>query len=220
MKKTFLAAFCFLTVSSFAQIKIGVEAGYNSSKLGMTGANQQYYSLSSISTFDLGMIAEKSYSKQFSISSGLLFFQKGGIKNKTDFAISGSNTTTKINYLHVPLNLNYKIALDKNIKAIITAGLYGAYGISGSEKGTYESSTSSTPINNDIHFTNNSSYYSTTNTAVKPFDFGYHFAAGIEWKSYQLKLNYNHGFSDINPSGSTKFYNENLGISLAYLLSK
>jgi hypothetical protein len=220
MKKTFLAAFCFLTVSAFAQTKIGIEAGYNSSKLGMTGNNQQYYSLSGIGTFDIGMIAEKNYSKNFSLSSGLLFFQKGGIKNKTDFAVSGSNTTTKINYLQVPLNLNFKYPVDKKIQVLLTTGLYGAYGISGSEKGTLETSSSTTSINNSIHFTNNSSYYSSDKTAVKPFDFGYHFSAGIEWKSYQLRLNYNHGFTTINPSGSTKFYNENLGVSLAYLLSK
>jgi hypothetical protein len=166
------------------------------------------------------MITERKLSDHFYFSSGLLFIEKGGIKNKTDFAITGSNTTTKINYLQVPVDLTFKRSLTTNMQLVLSGGLYGAYGISGTQKGTDVSQSSTMQINNTVHFTNSSSYYATDKTPVRPFDLGYQFSAGIEYKSVQLKLNYSKGFTNIYPSGTSQFYNHVAGISVAYLFSK
>jgi len=218
MKKLAVVILCFVSVSSFAQLKLGVQAGYNISSFTDKGSDLQYFNLSGISTYQAGLVVEKGLDKHFFLESGLSFVQKGGRKSKTQFATSGSSTTSKFSYLEMPLNLTYKMKLSNAVKAILGAGFYGAVGVSGTEKGTDESVTGNiTTVNNKVKFANNP-YYSSNTTYVKPFDFGYNILGGIEWKSFQFMLTLSNGFGNIYPTSSTKFANSVFGVSVAYLV--
>lgn len=218
MKKLAVIILCFTSATSFSQLKLGIQAGYNYSQFSDQGNNQQDYHLSGISTFQIGLAIEQSLSKNIFFESGLLFIQKGGHKEPTYFTNNmGSTTTTKINYLQLPLNLAYKTAISKNFKLVIGSGIYVSTGISGSEKGT-DNTSGNTTINNKIHFTNSSAYASGS-TAIKPFDLGFNINTGIEWQKFQFMANFSRGFGNINPlASSTKFLNQNFGISINYLL--
>ena len=216
--------FCLVTVSSFGQFKLGIQAGYQSAQSIDKGNDQQYYSLSSISTFEAGIVAEQPLSKHLFFETGLTYAEKGNSKSPTIYATSGSTTgvgsttTTKIDYLQIPLNLAYKTDLNKNVKLIIESGFYIARGISGSEKGTDKSNLGViTTVDKKIQFTSNNDN-SSNNTLIKPFDIGYNFNAGIEWNKFQFMANFSRGFGNIYPVGTTSFSNQTIGITVAYLM--
>jgi hypothetical protein len=58
-----------------------------------------------------------------------------------------------LNYIQIPLNIEYKIPYQKNWNSIIGTGLYGAAGLSGTEKGSDEViSGNITPLDNTVKF--------------------------------------------------------------------
>ena len=215
MRKLLGLALCLVTLTSSAQLKLGINAGYQMAQFAVSGSNTSDYDLSAINGYHFGFIADKSLSKKFYLNIELAFNHKGGIVNKSLSSLTGTDYTMTLNYLQLPITLNYKTSITKTSKFILGGGFYAAYGLSGKITGTsyYNSITN---VDDNIEFTDNSS--NTNINAVKPFDVGYVFATGIEWKKYQFKFNYNHGFSSIRPTGSTKFENLNYGISAAYLL--
>ncbi|MFZ5977534.1 MAG: outer membrane beta-barrel protein [Hydrotalea flava] len=218
MRKFFLIIFCLCTTASFAQLKLGVEVGYNTSGFIDQGSDIQYFNLSRIPTFQAGIVAEQTLNKHFSASSGLIFFQKGGRKDKTVFATTGASTTSKFNYIQIPLNLQYSIPLNKTLKALVGAGFYGAVGISGTEKGTDEEiSGNTTVVNNKVKFSNNP-YYTSGTTYVKPLDFGYDVLVGLAYHQFEFKATLTNGFGNIYPTGSTRFANSVIGFTVAYLV--
>jgi len=210
--------FCLVTVSSFAQFKLGIQAGYLSAQSIDKGNDQQYYNLSGIPTFEAGVVAEQPLGKHIFFETGLTFIEKGNSKSPTAFANSGSTTTTKIDYLQIPLDLAYKTNLNKEVKLMIASGFYIARGIAGTEKGTTKSSIGVTStVDKKIQFTNNNDN-SSTNTLVKPFELGYNFNAGIEWQKFQFTATFSRGFGNIYPVGTTSFSNQTIGITVAYLM--
>ena len=217
MKKCLMIILCFISVSSFAQLSVGIKGSYQMVSLFDKGSNQQYYDLSNINTIAAGLSVEKNLGKYFSIQSGINYTQKGGFKRYTNLATSGSTTTLKVNYIEVPVNLVYKEKLNKSLQLILAAGLYGAAGISGTEKGYDLTLIGNTTIDRKVQFTNNSTYVN-NQTSIKPLDFGYDLSAGIEWNKFQFTADFSRGFNSIFPVGSTNFANQTLGISVAYLM--
>ncbi len=219
MKKVLVIfLFCLVGSSAFSQLRVGIEGGFNIAQFADRGSDQQYYNLSGIGAISAGIVAEKFWKKNYYFSTGILFIQKGGYKEKGQYATYGSSTTTRLKYIQVPFNIIYKWDIGKNMKLMAGAGLYMALGISGTEKGVDESITGAvTKIDNRVRFTYYN-VYNNTETYIKPLDIGYNLLGGIEWKKYQFKLNYSHGFGSIYPIGSTKFSNAVYGISVGYLL--
>jgi len=222
MKKLLFTLFCFLSLSGFSQLKYSIVGGYYGSGFTMTGSNQSYYSLPKISSFSAGLSAETTFDSTYSVSFGLSYFQKGGSRIKTIQASYGPSTTTKINYLQIPLDINYKKRLNKQgLNFLLSGGFYFAVGLSGTDKGTdYEITTQTTTIDNKVHFTTDGTYYNNNETPIKPVDFGYHFSTGLEWKALQLRFDYSHGFTNIEPVGTTKIYNQTIGATLGIRISK
>jgi len=217
MRKLLIVIFCLCTTASFAQLKLGLQAGYNSSGFIDKGSDVQYFNLSRISTFQVGLVGEQALNKRFSLSSGLIYFQKGGQKDKTIFATTGASTVSKLNYIQIPLNIAYNIPFHKNWKAIIGAGLYGAVGLSGTEKGSDEEiSGNVTPLDNKVKFSNNP-YYTAGITYVKPLDFGYNVLVGVAHNNFEFKVTLSNGFANIYPTGSTRFANSVFGFTIGYL---
>ena len=186
-------------------------------KLFDKGSNQQYYNLSNINTIEAGLVVEKNLNKYFFIQSGVGYNQKGGYKEFTGLATSGSTTTLKVNYIQIPVNILYKENITKSIKLLLSVGFYGAAGISGTEKGFDKTNSGTTTIDRSVQFTNSTTYINNA-TLVKPVDFGYNLAGGIEWKKFQFTIDFSRGFQSIFPVGTTNFANQTLGLSVAYLL--
>jgi hypothetical protein len=225
MRKFITMILCVVSVTTFGQLKLGIEGGYNISQFSQKGSNQQYYDLSNINGFNVGIVAEEKLRKHFFLQTGLSFTEKGSEKITTSYANSGASTTIKLNYLELPLNLVYKLKLNHSVTALLGAGFYGAMGISGTEKGanTIKDPNTGTivpvsEINNKVKFSNNTTQVDNNITYVEPIDMGYNVLAGLEWKNFQFKASLNNGFTSIYPTGSTTFHNNVYSFSIAYLM--
>jgi hypothetical protein len=220
MRKLVTIILCFISVTTFAQLKLGIEAGYNVSQFTSKGGNSQFFFLSNLNTFQAGLVGEEKLNKHFFLQAGVSFTQKGSVKDATQYAVGGGpSTIVKLNYIQIPVNMFYKIKLNSSLKALLGAGLYGAFGISGSDKGTSIDATtgSESQVNNKVRFQNNTIYVAGI-TYIKPFDIGYNLVAGLEWKNLQFKATINDGFKNIYPSGDTEFRNQVFSATVAYLL--
>lgn len=224
MRKFITMVLCVVSITTFGQLKFGIEAGYNISQFSEKGSNQQFYDLSTINGFNIGLVAEEKLKKHFFVQTGLSFTEKGSEKITTQFATNGASTTIKLNYLQLPVNLVYKVKLNHCITALLGAGLYGAVGISGTNKGanTIKDANGNiiniSTVNNKVKFSNNTSQVDNNTTYIKPFDLGYNVLAGLEWKNFQFKALLNNGFTSIYPTGSTTFRNNVYSFSVAYLM--
>ena len=170
MRRVLVLCLILLSLNAFSQkFKVGVEVGTISSTFNnQTGT--AYIGLNNINSFQLGGIAEYEIGSGFYGQTGLFFNQKGCEKYPTNQNL-GSSTTLKISYLQLPLNIEYKINLISNLKAIVGAGFYIARGISGTEKGTENSTGITQVVNNSVHFTTDNTY-NKGYTSVNPYDFG------------------------------------------------
>jgi len=207
-----------LSNNSNAQIKLGIEGGYNMSTF-TDKSNNNYLSISTISTAQFGLVSDMNLSKHIVFQTGLYGIEKGGYRATTDFALSGSTTTTKLWYLQLPANLKYQFNVgSKGLQLFAGTGLYVAAGLKGTDKGYYESTSGAiSAVDNKVIFTNTRSTAANT-TTVKPVDFGYNFFIGTEWKSFQLKANYSKGSSKVFTTGSTNMVNTLYSFTVAYFL--
>jgi outer membrane protein with beta-barrel domain len=228
MKKLFFVLFFFVSTHSFSQIKTGIEAGYNSARFAHSGEiplADYGNSTSSISTFHAGIISDIPLSKKIFLQPALLYYGNGTHINGQALDPgyeSSSNTTIQIYYLRLPVNVVCKMKLNNRVKLMAGTGLYAAKGLSGTGKGNIEGSgLSGLPFayvfNSKVNFSTDNS--SSNETNINPFDFGFNFLAGIEWKNFQLTANYSQGFSQVYADGGFKYKNAVLGISLACLFS-
>ncbi len=106
-----LAAIIFFSNAAFAQIQVGFKAGANISKIdGVSFKDQFNYG------YQLGGFAEISLGKKFGIQPEVLFNQfntklDSSYKNIYQNVISSTmNDNIKLNYLAIPILLNYKVA--------------------------------------------------------------------------------------------------------------
>jgi hypothetical protein len=197
MKKLFCAIVAvFVVVSANAQVKFGVKAGIDFSKIGISASGMSV-STSSSTGFNAGFIAEIPVATSFFIQPGLSIVQKGGV-----IPVDNYEASIKPIYLELPVNAMYKFALGESAKFLIFAGPYLAYGIGGTAKDDTESATIKFGSDGDM----------------KAFDFGLNFGPGIEYKNFQLTAQYSLGLSNIvNGSGDGSAKNKGFSISIAYL---
>ncbi len=202
---------------SFAQIKLGVQAGVNSSSANIKGLSD----VKSITAPKVGLITE------FSIIQGLLFrpavnFQQFG--NAQDFktilpgATVTTATTTKINALEIPLELTVPLKLGKG-KLLLSAAPTATIALSGNTTGTTTttptSGTASTAnVNNSIAFGNGTA-------ELKQIDWGTRFGLGYAFNNgIQLNATYNVGLTNLSNVSGASQKTHNLGITLAYFFIK
>lgn len=142
MKTRLISFLMIMTLSaSFAmaqdngKISFAVLGGINFQNLNGKAYNGDKLKNNMLLGFHLGANAMIPIAPEFYFQPGLLFSIKGD-KNKS----SASTSTTKINYLEMPLNMVYKAALGNGF-VMLGFGPYLAYGISGNVKTTGSSAT-------------------------------------------------------------------------------
>jgi hypothetical protein len=222
MKNVMFVLLCLTAVKSFSQIKFGIQGGYdlvNYKAVNSANASART-TTSSINSFNASFISEIQISQQIFLQPALGYVGAGTQKYQTYNALgSSSNTRLKAYYARLPLNVVYKINCSNALKVFAGTGLYVAKGINGTEKGTGvggDLTYFEYPINNKIVFSNDESDAKTNTTIVKPFDVGYNFVAGLQWKRFQLTANYSHGFSRVFSSDNWSFRNQEFAVSFGY----
>ncbi len=164
--------------------------------------------------FHAGVNAQIPVAPEFYFQPGLMFSTKGAK------SVGALNSTNKLSYVELPLNLVYK-ALLGNGYFMLGFGPYVAYGIGG--KAIYEAGGVS--VEDDIEFKKEvASGDPLTTVYIKPFDaganmfFGYELQAGLF-----LQLNTQLGLLDIKPEDNritgdnqSTLKNTGYGLSLGY----
>jgi opacity protein-like surface antigen len=213
----FLAA--VLTASSaIAQLGVAGNEGNTMHRFGVTaGLNRAKYWGSDApdskmkSGIRIGVVAEATETKgrlrNFSLHTGLLFSQQGGI---VENYYGVDRTEMTLNYLYIPINTRYKFDLGSNMGFFLQAGFYTGYAISGRQKTEYRGETKSTKIN-----------FGDRN--MERFDMGLGLGAGLQVLSnIEIGLGYNWSFFPLvkaeNASRWVHFYNAGLALTATYFI--
>ena len=204
----------FAIAQEKSKMSFGILVGANYQNLNGKAYNGDKLTNDMLMGFHAGVNVQIPIAPEFYFQPGVLFSMKGA-KNKS----TASTSTTKINYIEVPLNLVYKGALGNGF-VMLGFGPYLGYGISGSVK----TEGSSIALNQDIKF---KSVVETGDNLLVPylkaFDAGANIFAGYEMASgIFLQLDTQFGMLNINPEykgfpddkSSTK--NTGFGLSLGY----
>jgi hypothetical protein len=189
MKKCFLTiALVAVAVSVSAQIKLDGVVGLNF-------ANQTYSNGSESESGDsktglkLGVTGDYSLSDYLSLRAGLVFSQKGE-----------SETKCTLNYLQIPINAVGRYKVNDEISVFGLAGPYLAFALSGKRGDPSHS----------IKFGSSADKWNA-------LDFGLTLGAGVEYKLFSLRLEYDLGLGNLyNDSGDYSLKNSSFGISVGY----
>jgi len=171
--------FCFVVFLLIVQIanaqRYGIKGGINFANIDFS-SDGLTVSANSITGFHVGPIAEFDLAPNLYFNTGLLYSLKG---TKIDLEIEGEGfkATDKIHYLEIPLNAAYKYTLNDNTNLFVQAGPYLAYGLSGKEKAEVDG----TEEEGDLF---------EGEDAVKRFDWGLGFGAGVEFGSVVFGLEF------------------------------
>lgn len=205
----------FAIAQEKAKMSFGILGGVNFQNLNGKAFNGDKLENDMLLGFHGGVNVQIPIAPEFYFQPGLMFSVKG-TKNKS----ASSTSTTKLNYLEVPLNMVYKASLGKGF-FMLGFGPYLAYGIAGKVK----TEGSSLTLEQDIKF--KSVVETGDNLLVpyyKPFDAGANIFAGYEMASGMfLQLDTQFGMININPeykgftSDQSSAKNTGFGLSVGYL---
>ena len=179
-KISLFLAFSIMATISFAQINIGLKAGFN---LANINASDSEFDHKFLPTFQVGAILDIDFSDNLGVQTGISFMGKG---SKIDEQILGSDfvATSRLFYVQVPVNLMYK-----NNNFFIGAGPYIGYGISGKYKAEYIGIED----NEDYEFGN------TVEDDVAPIDYGIGVQVGVMFGSVRVGAGYDLGLANVIP---------------------
>lgn len=195
MKLTALVALATLTMSvrmTTAQEKpvtFGVKIGANLSSLG-GDANE----MKSAIKYQVGVSADIALGRNTYLLTGLNLQEKKVTNNGATSEISKLSPI----YLQVPLHLAYKLPLSTDIKLLVGAGPYVAYGIGGNAKGTGMS---------DKVF---------SAELMKKLDYGAGATAALEFGKFGLGAGYDIGLNNVSEPKGTKLKNRTAYLTVGY----
>src|SRR4030043_1810188 len=227
MKTKFLtisAIFIFSTLALQAQIGFGLLGGVNFQNINGKDINGNKLENGLLTGFHAGVNINIPVAPDFYFQPGLLFTVKGA---KNDFfspeakASGDYETTTKLSYIEMPLNLLYRPQLGKGY-ILLGFGPYIAYGIGGTENSellgllSYERSVKYKNTVTNFPDLIENAYYRPFDAGANIF-FGYELSLGVF-----LQLNAQLGLLKINPEyawltdSKASYKNTGYGISIGY----
>lgn len=201
-------AFCFLSLSSHAQI-FTAKAGFN---LATTKEENNTGALSGeskmIPGFHLGMMAEFPLDKKFSIETGLMFNNRGVRYTNSAY---DAKYATNLYYLDLPVTGKYSHKVGKYTKIFAAAGPYMALGLFTLQHSKF---TANGVTEKDTDFVK------WKNTSLKRFDAGATFGAGVEHKKMQYGVSYDLGLTNLADFTDYSSKNRVLRFSVGYRFSR
>lgn len=205
---------CFSHSLIHSQIKIKPEICWNSASMSIENNNNLQntnYNIAFKGGIKLGVYANISLFKKFSLEPGLFFSQKGyliDIRDNIDNNLS-ENSTLRMNTIEIPVHINYDISLKKAGSMFLFIGPYIGYAING--KYQLEG--------NGYKETTQLAIGTTRTDNIKPLDFGMN--AGLGYTTpYNIYLRMQAGIGCINIAtkyNAQKMYNNVFGFSVGYI---
>ena len=179
-----------------------LKGGVNFSNIS-TKNNGSYNDANTLTTFNVGVLADVPLVSILSLQPGVVLSGKG---SKASGSVLGVSSTTKFNplYIEVPVNAVVKLPIGGTNNVFIGAGPYGAVGVGGKWKNNTTVGGIDANSDDNIKFGNNN------NDDLKRFDFGLNGLAGIEISRVMVGVNYGLGLSKVFPdSGDNNDNNKN-----------
>ncbi len=218
MKVVFLCCLFATTLSMNAQyvgysdpdeksIFFGVKSGINIS---------DYHGVSTDKSrvgFNLGITVDFKVATNWYVLTGLEYTVKGA-KSKgyieqdaPDGHKYNLRTKDNLNYLQLPLQAGYKFNLSDDVRLMVHAGGYMAYGVGGKATYDYEAIDGGTSWTDKIDF---------FGVGVGKFDYGVIGGVGVEYHKFVLDVNYELGLREYAKDHYNESKNKNLAITLGY----
>jgi len=211
-KKNLIVLLAAVLTASYAQAQttFGVRAGLNLTNVYQKGDDGNMKGLDWIPGFQIGVIADYPLLEDLSFQPGILFATQGA---KAEASSSGykAKVTINLNYIQIPINLQYKHELDNKV-LLVQAGPYLGYGIGGKQKAEISQGTTKVSDSRKIKFG------SGDDADYKAFDFGLGAGAGLQLGNLQAVLGLNYGLAKLNTDGKAK--NIGLALTLTYFFDK
>ena len=206
MKKLILLSVIIcLSATVNSQIRYGIKAGGNFSKLYTSGSNEGLNSDQYNGRFGyhFGGMMEYSLSEMFSVQPELMYLNHGAnLKKENSFGMKDGHIT--LNTLQLPINIKAKFNLgDNGSKIFVYGGPYVGYNIYGKVAGKIDGK----PIDNKLY---------TKESDMKRWDYGVGIGVGIEVNKFVLSLGNQIGANDISGSEKGKMRAGNLSLSAGY----
>lgn len=199
---------------AFAQVRLGVKAGFNASNIHTDAAT-----FDPLLGYQAGLMADLGLSSHFSIRPALLVNAKGfsteiDIRDKNGQRENVARAVLRLIYTEMPVLLVYKGNLGKSWRWYGGVGPYAGIGITGKFK-----TNSDILENQKIKFTfqKNSTFMG---NVYKRMDYGLNATAGVEVKRVLLGINYSYGLTSMQARDRepdiAKLYNRTLALTAGY----
>jgi len=213
----------FLTASyAHAQFTFGVRAGFN-----LTNVSESYdgekpdkderYKFTP--GFQIGVVGDYAISDAISIQPGLLFAQQGAKIGWDDD--SDAKLVIGLNYLQVPINVQYKLDLG-GANLLLQAGPYLGFGLGGKlkfwdEKGKRVSDDDLKKLEDEDDWWKFKMGGDEKKHDLKGLDFGIGLGAGVQFGAIQVGVGYNLGLANMSFGEKEKWTNNGLALTVTYL---
>jgi hypothetical protein len=155
--------------------------------------------------YQFGVAGELEIMSFLYINGAVTFFQKGDKMGDENFSAK-----TKIGYIDIPITVGYKMPIG-NISVFGNIGPYTSVAIMA--KSVYHDFISDFEEDHPLEIGGDFGYY-------KRFDTGVTFGGGVEFKQYQIKVNYAFGFVDITEGEFVSSKNSVLNITATYFIGR
>jgi hypothetical protein len=211
MRKLLLstAILAALGYTSKAQIAIAPEVGLNMSNMKFGSTPGVTRSDASIMGFKAGVIVDLGITGKLSIQPGIFYSIKGSNQKWSAGPLS-INQDIIINYVEVPVNIQYEIVDVKVGKVFVGAGPYLGYAISGKTRGI-----SPTTAESDL------SIGSDASDLIKAMDLGVNVNAGfLLGKGLFARLQYGMGLTNTSSAPANSIKNSCFSISVGYFFGR
>lgn len=237
MKKILICILCFASVQGFAQIRLGVQGGSSVANFwqtdGFTGLPTNL-STSPIGGFHAGILAELDLNSFMVLQPALQYCETGshiqniaGFVDPPGFDIDYSNSTLRVYSLRLPVNLLVKARVNSNVKVLFGLGPYLSKSLSGTEKGYYTGDSllsnggylaETKTIDNKVKISSALSNATAGISNVSSLDVGGDILAGVDYKKFELTINYSRGLTRFYRTTYANCGNTIWNFSLAYMI--
>ena len=227
----------FGSLTSNAQLKIGITGGIDYSKTSIHRLYQDDFGIQGIAAYHFGFASEYKVNENVYFTADLLFDKKGftqPISQETygnDFLKHNvSDINVSVNYIEIPILSEFKVKF-KKMNVLFGIGPYIAYGIGGKINLDIESGSASINFSDKIYWSkfdwmrsatlNESIVYNLGQSKIQRFDYGPVVRFGIEYNSFVVSAEYQYGLANLMYEWSKyeSMHNQGLGLSVKYLFS-
>ena len=121
------------SISSFAQLSVGVEGGHNKNYLITNNANRAFTNYKPLSSFTVGIPVQYKITDWFAIAADPSFLQKNYLQERSAF-FAGVYQNNYNGYVQLPVMAHFMFGGNR-LKGFLNAGMYAGYWLTATIKG-------------------------------------------------------------------------------------